>query len=59
MYECENAWTPAHLTLGFTPSSVVECNLLEEAINSEEVAVSENGFDIEIKPYEIKTYRIR
>lgn len=57
MYECENAWTPAHLTLGFNPSSVIECNLLEETV--EEISVSENGFDIEIKPYEIKTYRIR
>lgn len=57
MYECENAWTPARITLGFTPKSITECNLLEETI--EEIPVSENGFDITIKPYEIKTYRIR
>ncbi len=57
MYECENAWTKAHILLGFMPRSVTECNLMEEAIR--EIPLSENGFDITIQPYEIKTYRIR
>lgn len=57
MYECENALTKAHVSLGIKASSITECNLIEE---EEEipVALSGDGFDIEIKPYEIKTFKI-
>ena len=57
MYECDNALTKAHVTLGVKASSVVECNLLEE--DHTHVELNSNGFDIEIKPYEIKTFRIK
>jgi alpha-mannosidase len=59
IYECENALTKAHVSLGLGSkvTSIEECNLIEEKIGS--VPKTENGFDISIKPYEIKTYRIR
>ena len=57
MYECDNALTKAHVTLGVKASSVAECNLLEE--DHTPVELSGDGFDIEIKPYEIKTFRIK
>jgi alpha-mannosidase len=58
MYECENASTKAHVTLGTVANvvSIEECNLLEEA--SEIIPITNDGFDITIKPYEIKTYKI-
>lgn len=55
-YEYENALTKAHVKLGLNPSSITECNLIEE--NEQEIPIVENGFDFEIKPYEIKTYKI-
>ncbi len=59
IYEYENSLTKAHISLDMASEivSVEECNLIEEFI--ETVPKTENGFDIEIKPYEIKTYRIR
>ena len=57
MYESENARTKAHLTLNVPFASVVECNCLEEAEG--EAAVSGDGFDFVIKPYEIKTFRVK
>jgi alpha-mannosidase len=57
MYESENALTKAHIQLGVTASSIVECNLIEE--EGENVPAVGDGFDIEIKPYEVKTYKIR
>ncbi|MDF2944130.1 MAG: Alpha-mannosidase [Herbinix sp.] len=58
MYECENAFTKAHVTLGAVANveSIEECNLLEETSN--QIPMSNDGFDITIKPYEIKTYKI-
>jgi alpha-mannosidase len=58
MYECENSFTKAHVTLGAAANvvSIEECNLLEEA--TEKIPMTNNGFDITIKPYEIKTYKI-
>ena len=58
MYECENSSTKAHVTLGAAANvvSIEECNLLEEA--SEKISMVNDGFDITIKPYEIKTYKI-
>lgn len=58
LYEYENALTNAHVTLGIDSIvSVEECNLLEETIQN--VPLTENGFDITIKPYEIKTYKCK
>jgi alpha-mannosidase len=56
MYECENALTKAHVSLGLKASSITECNLIEEGDTP--VAPNGDGFDIEIKPYEIKTFKI-
>ena len=57
MYECDNALTKAHVSLGIKASSITECNLVEEEIAP--VDFNGHGFDIEIKPYEIKTYKIK
>lgn len=56
MYECENALTKAHVSLGLKASSITECNLIEEGDTP--VAPNGDGFNIEIKPYEIKTFKI-
>jgi len=56
MYECENALTKAHVTLGIAVDSISECNLLEETIVT--LPKAGDGFDIKVKPYEIKTYRL-
>lgn len=58
MYECENALTNAKLKLGEISSviSVEECNLIEEKIS--DIPMTEYGFKVSIKPYEIKTYRV-
>lgn len=57
MYESENARTRAHITLGFAASSVEDVNCLEEKKQS--VPLAGDGYDVEIKPYEIRTFRIR
>ncbi|SHJ86863.1 alpha-mannosidase [Anaerocolumna jejuensis DSM 15929] len=59
IYEYENALTKAHISLAMAPEivSIEECNLIEEVI--EAVPKTEDGFDIEIKPYEIKTYKVK
>ncbi|NLK27319.1 MAG: alpha-mannosidase [Clostridiales bacterium] len=56
MYECDNALTKANIKLGVNVTSIVECNLIEE--EGEAIPLNEDGFAIEIKPYEIKTYKI-
>ncbi len=59
IYEYENSLTKAQISLDRAAEivSIEECNLIEEFI--ETVPKTENGFEIEIKPYEIKTYRIK
>jgi alpha-mannosidase len=59
LYESENAATKAYITLDATSSiaEVAECNLLEE--EQEKLSADENSFMIFIKPYEIKTYKIK
>lgn len=57
MYESENARTKAHISLGFAAVCVEECNCLEQKENT--IELCGDGFDIEIKPYEIKTYRVK
>lgn len=57
LYECHNRRTKA--TLGFSLQVVKawECNLME--INQEQVTVSENSFEFDIKPFEIKTFKLQ
>ena len=58
MYEFDNSLTKAHITLEDADrvKYIEECNLIEEKITK--VQPAGDGFDIMIKPYEIKTYRI-
>lgn len=58
-YEYENTKTHAELSLGMGKEieSVCECNLMEEEIPGE-IAHTDKGFDVDIKPFEIKTYRV-
>ena len=58
MYECENARTPVTLTWNRPFASAESCNCLEEA-DGEPVKVEENRVSFTIKPFEIKTIRIR
>lgn len=58
LYECDNALVNANITLGdlSVVNSIEECNLIEEKII--DIDKTKNGFTINIKPYEIKTYRL-
>ena len=57
MYESHNARTPVTLCWNRPIVSVEECNAIEE---KKADIVAENGqFSFVIKPYEIKTFRIR
>lgn len=57
MYEYENALTNLHIALPNREIiSVEECNMIEEIQG--QVAVKDDGFDITIKPYEVKTYKV-
>ena len=57
IYEYENALTKGRVSVNLEGvKGVEECNLLEEKI--QDVPWDGNGFDIRMKPYEIKTYRL-
>lgn len=58
LYDCENSLTKA--TLIFAEGmleSVEECNLMEE--KEADIEACGNSFTVSVKPYEIKTYRVR
>jgi alpha-mannosidase len=59
LYEAENAATKATISVSsdYTIEEVSECNLIEEHI--ETIAQDKNSFKVFIKPYEIKTYKLR
>ena len=57
LYESENARTKAHISFEKDIVSVQSCDCIENAKMA--VDTKDNGFDIEIKPYEIQTYRVR
>ena len=59
LYEAENAATKVTISVSadYTIEEVSECNLIEEHI--ENIAQDKNSFTIFIKPYEIKTYKIK
>lgn len=57
VYETENAKTATTLTWNGKLTSVEECNLVEEKICS--LPVQDNKIAFTIKPYEVKTFRIR
>lgn len=58
MYECENARTPVTLTFNRPFASAESCNCLEEP-DGEPVKVDGNKASFLVKPFEIKTIRIR
>jgi alpha-mannosidase len=63
LYESDNAKTKTSLNWGERVSRVVECNLMEEDLEDQaDFKLRDEGegsaFDFEIKPYEIKTYRL-
>ena len=57
LYESENARTKAHISFEKEIVSVESCDCIENVKMA--VDIKDNGFDIEIKPYEIQTYRVR
>ena len=57
LYECENARTTTKLHWNRPIASVTECDLQENALT--DVPVESSTFKFTIKPYEIKTFRIR
>lgn len=58
MYECENARTPVTLAFNRPFASAESCNCLEEP-DGEPVKVDGNKVSFLVKPFEIKTIRIR
>lgn len=58
VFEFENSLTKAKITIdGINIKAIEECNLIEEFENN--VEFENNEFEILIKPYEIKTFRIK
>ncbi|WP_099204975.1 alpha-mannosidase [Scatolibacter rhodanostii] len=57
LYECDNALTMTELTWNGNIVSAEECNLIEEKIA--DVSVQGAVLPFTIKPYEVKTFRIR
>ena len=57
LYECENARTTTKLHWNRPIASVTECDLQENALT--DVSVEGGTFKFTIKPYEVKTFRIR
>lgn len=57
LYECHNRRTPVRLTFFKKLANVWECDLMEKDLSG--LAHEENHFDFEIKPYEIKTFKLR
>lgn len=56
LYECYNRRSDVTLTFFKPLSKVVECNLMEKDIQP--VDVQGNKFSFQIKPYEIKTFKL-
>lgn len=57
LYETDNSRTRAVLTWNGAMASVEECNLVEEKLG--DMSFASNEIPFTIKPYEIKTFRIR
>ena len=57
VYESQGARVKANLTFGFDVNSVIETNLME--VNESEIEVIDNSIDFNIKPFEVKTFRIK
>ena len=59
LYEVENKTTDVTVKTALNITEVVETNLMEEKVEEGAVSVNGNEFSFRIKPFEIKTFRIR
>lgn len=60
LYETHNQRGRATLSFASHLHSVQECNLLEEALgDAPAYLIKENGFSFEVRPFEIKTFRVQ
>ncbi|MCM1991820.1 alpha-mannosidase [Oceanirhabdus seepicola] len=57
LYECYNRRTRVTVSFYKELEKVFECDLMEKVI--EEIKVCGNSFEFEIKPYEIRTFKIK
>lgn len=57
LYECHNERGLDRLTFAQPPAAAWECNLLEDKLGPVELAG--NGFEFEVRPYEVKTFLIK
>jgi alpha-mannosidase len=57
LYEAYNQRGPGSITFESTIVSAQECNLLEAAIG--DATYQENTLYFQVKPFEIKTFRVR
>lgn len=57
LYEYKNQRANVTVVLGKQAASVVECDLLENEVGK--VAEMADAFDFSIRPYEIRTFRVR
>lgn len=59
VYECYHKRTRATLHCFRSIKEVVECDLEERKVYDEHVSYEDNHFTFEIKPYEIKTFKVK
>ena len=57
VYESQGARGPVTLRPGFPAREALECNLMEE--NERPVSIEDGALRFRIRPYEIKTFRVR
>lgn len=57
VYETERRHSHVVITMPQPLSQVIECNLME--LNEKETKVNVNEFEFDIKPFEVKTFRLR
>jgi len=56
MYEAHGSRSKVKVELGKAPAKITECNLMED--DEKAVEFTGNSFELRIKPYEIRTFRI-
>ena len=57
VYEPEQSRGTVKITLNLPFSKVTECNLME--VDERDIETDGNSFSFEIKPFEVRTFRIR
>ena len=58
VFECENSLTKAKITINdLDIKGIEECNLIEQF--EQNIPVNNNSFEFTIKPYEVKTFRVK